>query len=192
MRPYLSRGWNTLMFLPWPRETTRCLSLHTERGSTTPRFDQTNTDAFESYEWFPVCHYFSLVFLQVTFKNDVTGEYLFYLVTFKTTAPGVLSSIELVTTVRRTVSSTVEVENPLNTTTCLTTECKCADISAPPQHTVPGQSKVNMDFYFFHTVKNTAVYTQTFPTLCSFSLGFPELRVPASASRRVYSAADSV
>lgn len=79
---------------------------------------------------------------QVTFRNVVSGEYLFYLVTFEATSPGVLSTIKLVTAVRRTASATVQVENPLSTATCLTTECKCPDISAPPQHTVPGQSKV--------------------------------------------------
>ncbi|KAI3370854.1 hypothetical protein L3Q82_007371 [Scortum barcoo] len=73
---------------------------------------------------------------KVTFRNMVSGEYLFYLVTFKATSPGVLSTIELETTVRRTASVTVQVENPLTTATCLSTECKCADISAPPQHTV--------------------------------------------------------
>lgn len=80
---------------------------------------------------------------QVTFRNVVSGEYLFYLVTFEATSPGVLSTIKLVTAVRQTASATVQVENPLSTATCLTTECKCPDISAPPQHTVPGQSKVD-------------------------------------------------
>lgn len=80
---------------------------------------------------------------QVTFRNEVTGEYLFYLVTFRATSPGVLSTVELETAVRRMVSGTIEVENPLTTSTCLTTECKCPEISAPPQHTVPGQSKVS-------------------------------------------------
>ncbi|XP_026221932.1 hydrocephalus-inducing protein homolog [Anabas testudineus] len=85
---------------------------------------------------------------RVTFHNEVTGEYLFYLATFKATSPGVLSTIELVTTVRRTVSATVQVENPLTMATCLTTECKCADISAPLQHTVPGQSKSSLTFEY--------------------------------------------
>ncbi|KAF3854415.1 hypothetical protein F7725_022470 [Dissostichus mawsoni] len=78
---------------------------------------------------------------KVTFHDEVSGEYLFYLVTFKATPPGVLSTMELVTAVRQTASATVQVENPLTTVTCLTTECKCPDISAPAQHTVPGQSK---------------------------------------------------
>ncbi|KAF3689156.1 Hydrocephalus-inducing protein Hy-3 [Channa argus] len=85
---------------------------------------------------------------KVTFNNERTGEYLFFLINFKATLPGVLSIIELVTTVRRTVSATVQVENPLTTSICLTTECKCVDISAPHQHTVPGQSKCSLSFEY--------------------------------------------
>ncbi|XP_029009061.1 hydrocephalus-inducing protein homolog isoform X2 [Betta splendens] len=85
---------------------------------------------------------------KVTFHNEVTGEYLFYNIIFKALSPGVLSTIELVATVRRTVSATIEVENPLTTATCLSVECKCADISAPPRHTVPGQSKGSLSFEY--------------------------------------------
>ncbi|KAI3370851.1 hypothetical protein L3Q82_007368 [Scortum barcoo] len=106
---------------------------------------------------------------KVTFRNMVSGEYLFYLVTFKATSPGVLSTIELETTVRRTASATVQVENPLTTATCLSTECKCADISAPPQHTVPGQSKGSLSFEYqpLHAGETTARLT-----LCNNELGF--------------------
>lgn len=86
---------------------------------------------------------------QVTFRNVASGEYLYYLVTFEVTPPEVLSTIKLVTAVRRMASATVQVENPLTTATCLTTECKCPDISAPSQHTVPGQSKVETEYFLF-------------------------------------------
>lgn len=85
---------------------------------------------------------------KVTFRNEGSGEYLFYLVTFKATPPGVLSTITLATAVHRTASATVQVENPLTTATCLTTECKCPEISAPPQHTVPGQSTGSLSFEY--------------------------------------------
>ena len=137
----------------WPRETTRCLSLHTKRGSTTPRFDDTHILEVRSecIFWILSSHHPNS-FPQVTFLDEVTDEYMFYLVTFKATSPGVLSTIELVTTVRRTATATVQVENPLTTATCLSTECKCADISAPLQHTLSGQSKVITVDIFSHTV----------------------------------------
>ncbi|XP_029378255.1 hydrocephalus-inducing protein homolog [Echeneis naucrates] len=106
---------------------------------------------------------------KVTFHNEMTEEYMFYLVTFKATTPGVLSTIELVTTVRRTASATIQVENPLTTATCLTTECKCADISIPAQHTVPGQSKGCLSFEYqpLREGESTARLT-----LCSNDLGY--------------------
>lgn len=82
-----------------------------------------------------------LVF-QVTFQNATSGEYLFYLVTFESLPAGPLSTVELVATVREKVSGSVTVENPLSSATCLTLECKCPEISAPAEHTLPGESKV--------------------------------------------------
>ncbi|KAM7396206.1 hypothetical protein PAMP_019263 [Pampus punctatissimus] len=106
---------------------------------------------------------------KVTFRNEVSGEYLFYLITFKATSPRTLSTIELVTAVRRRVSATVHVENPLTTATCLTTECKYPDISAPPKHTVPGQSKgaVSFEYQPLRAGESTARLT-----LCSDELGY--------------------
>ncbi|XP_030281249.1 hydrocephalus-inducing protein homolog isoform X1 [Sparus aurata] len=105
---------------------------------------------------------------KVTFRNVASGEYLYYLVTFEVTPPEVLSTIKLVTAVRRMASATVQVENPLTTATCLTTECKCPDISAPSQHTVPGQSKGSMSFEYqpMRVGESTARLT-----LCSNDLG---------------------
>ncbi|GAA6221266.1 hydrocephalus-inducing protein homolog [Lates japonicus] len=98
---------------------------------------------------------------KVTFLNEVTAEYMFFLITFKATSPGVLSTIELVTTVRQTTSATVQVENPLTTVASFTTECKCTEISARPQHTVPGQSKGSVCFKYqpLHAGKSTARLT---------------------------------
>lgn len=78
----------------------------------------------------------------MTFRNVTSSEYLYYLVTFEATSPGVLSTIKLVTAVRRVASASVSVENPLSVPVSFTTECKSSDISAPPQTTVPGNSKV--------------------------------------------------
>uniref|UniRef100_A0A8D3BS88 HYDIN axonemal central pair apparatus protein n=1 Tax=Scophthalmus maximus TaxID=52904 RepID=A0A8D3BS88_SCOMX len=101
---------------------------------------------------------------KVTFRNEATDEYLFYIVTFKATPPGVLATIELVTTVRRTTSATVQVENPLTTN-----ESKCADINAPPQHTVPPQSKDSLSFQY--QPLRAGVSTARL-TLCSADLGY--------------------
>ncbi|XP_077372587.1 hydrocephalus-inducing protein homolog [Festucalex cinctus] len=83
---------------------------------------------------------------KVTFLNEASREYLFYIVNFKVTSPMELSTIELVSNVREKTSATIEVENPLTTAICLSVDCKCPDISAPSQHTVPGMSKGALTF----------------------------------------------
>ncbi|XP_061629909.1 hydrocephalus-inducing protein homolog [Phyllopteryx taeniolatus] len=83
---------------------------------------------------------------KVTFLNEASGEYLFYIINFKVTSPVDLSTVELVSNVREKTSATIEVENPLNTPICLTVDCKSPDISAPSLHTVPGMSKGALTF----------------------------------------------
>ncbi|KAI4885088.1 hypothetical protein NFI96_023140 [Prochilodus magdalenae] len=80
-------------------------------------------------------------FLQVTFKNEVTGEYLFYYLNFKATPPGVISTVEMVTAARQTTSSFVTVDNPLPTSLVFSTECRSTDIFVSPQLSVPALSK---------------------------------------------------
>ncbi|XP_035521672.1 hydrocephalus-inducing protein homolog [Morone saxatilis] len=98
---------------------------------------------------------------KVTFRNVVSNEYLFYLVTFKATPPGALTTIDMVTAVRRKTTATVEVENPLTTAACLTIECKCPEISVPPQHILPEQSKGSLSFEYqpLHAGESTARLT---------------------------------
>ncbi|XP_049580395.1 hydrocephalus-inducing protein homolog [Syngnathus scovelli] len=85
---------------------------------------------------------------KVTFLNEASGEYLFYIINFKVTSPVDLTTIELVSNVREKTSATIDVENPLNTPICLTVDCKCPDINAPSLHTVPGMSKGALTFYY--------------------------------------------
>lgn len=80
--------------------------------------------------------------LQVTFRNETTQEFLFYLVTFKVIPCGPLGTIELMTPVRQSTSSSVKVENPLHVPVTFNTDCKVPDINIPPQFIVPAQSEV--------------------------------------------------
>ncbi|XP_057693166.1 hydrocephalus-inducing protein homolog isoform X2 [Corythoichthys intestinalis] len=83
---------------------------------------------------------------KVTFLNESSGEYLFYIINFKVTSPADLSKVELVSNVREKAYATIEVENPLSTPICLTVDCKCPEVSAPSLHTVPGMSKGALTF----------------------------------------------
>lgn len=119
----------------------------------------------------------------MTFLNEASGEYLFYIINFKVTSPVDLSVVELVSNVREKTSATIEVENPLTTPICLTVDCKCPDISAPSLHTVPGMSKVK--HYTGHT-QRALVWTHKH-CLCVLSLIrvlSPSTTSPSVSARR--------
>ncbi len=80
---------------------------------------------------------------QVTFKNEQTGEYQYYYVQFKATAPGVITTIELSTPVRQSTSRTITVHNPLLTPVNFQTNCNVQDVNLPPQFIVPPSSNVS-------------------------------------------------
>ncbi|NXE09199.1 HYDIN protein, partial [Lophotis ruficrista] len=80
----------------------------------------------------------------VTFLNEVTKEYLFYMVTFKATASGPISTVEMTTAVRQRVSSTVKVDNPLPVPVTFAIDCKVPDVSVPPHFTVPARSEADL------------------------------------------------
>ncbi|XP_064315287.1 hydrocephalus-inducing protein homolog [Phalacrocorax carbo] len=84
----------------------------------------------------------------VTFLNEVTKEYLFYMVTFKATASGPISTIEVTTAVRQRVSSTIKVDNPLPVPVMFAVECKVPDVNVPPHFTVPAESEVDLVFEY--------------------------------------------
>eukprot|EP00063_Salmo_salar_P029727 XP_014004562.1 PREDICTED: hydrocephalus-inducing protein homolog isoform X1 [Salmo salar] len=85
---------------------------------------------------------------KVTFRNESTGEYLFYYLNFKATAPGVISTIEMVTPVRQTASASVRVENPLPISLFFSAECRSPDVSVPPQLSTPALSKATLSFEY--------------------------------------------
>ncbi|XP_074748293.1 hydrocephalus-inducing protein homolog isoform X5 [Strix uralensis] len=84
----------------------------------------------------------------VTFLNEVTKEYLFYMVTFKATASGPISTVEVTSAVRQRVSATVKVDNPLPVPVTFAVGCKVPDVSVPPQFTVPAQSEADLVFEY--------------------------------------------
>ncbi|NXS60518.1 HYDIN protein, partial [Brachypteracias leptosomus] len=84
----------------------------------------------------------------VTFLNEVTKEYLFYMVTFKATASGPVSTVEMTTAVRQRVSSSVKVDNPLPVPVTFAVDCKLPDVNVPPHFTVPAQSEADLVFEY--------------------------------------------
>ncbi|KAL0967857.1 hypothetical protein UPYG_G00258430 [Umbra pygmaea] len=85
---------------------------------------------------------------KVTFRNESSGEFLFYLLNFKATAPGVISTIDMVTPVRQTAYASVWVDNPLSVSAAFSVECRNPDISVPPQLSVLPLSKAALSFEY--------------------------------------------
>lgn len=85
---------------------------------------------------------------KVTFKNDQTGEYLFYNISFKATPPGVIETIDLTTPVRKSVPHRVSVVNPLPTQVTFRTSVNVNDISLPSTFDVGAESEGSCMFEF--------------------------------------------
>ncbi|NXC39739.1 HYDIN protein, partial [Penelope pileata] len=86
--------------------------------------------------------------IMVTFLNEETEEYLFYVITFKATASGPLGTVEVSTAVRQNVSSTIKVDNPLPVPVVFDIDCKVPDVTVPPIFTVPAESEANLVFEY--------------------------------------------
>ncbi|XP_003791425.1 hydrocephalus-inducing protein homolog isoform X2 [Otolemur garnettii] len=85
---------------------------------------------------------------KVIFRNEATGEFLFYTVTFKVIPSGIIKTIEMVTPVRQNTSASIKVENPLPYSVTFATECRVPDISLPIQFAVPANSEAMFTFEF--------------------------------------------
>ncbi|KAJ7360567.1 hypothetical protein OS493_015671 [Desmophyllum pertusum] len=78
---------------------------------------------------------------KVVFRNEQSGEYLFYYVTFKAVPPGVMATIDLATPIRKSTSHVVTLHNPLSIPVTFNSQCSVADIQLPPSFTVPPLSE---------------------------------------------------
>jgi hydrocephalus-inducing protein len=80
--------------------------------------------------------------MQVIFRNEVTNEFLFYMVSFRVTPSGIIKTIEMTSPIRQSTSASIKVENPLPYSVTFSTECRVSDISLPSQFAVPANSEV--------------------------------------------------
>jgi len=85
---------------------------------------------------------------KVTFKNEQSGEYQFYYVTFRVSSPGSIGTIDLTTPVRQSVSHVVTITNPLLNLVNFQSNCNITDINLPPQLSVPPQSEGSCTFEY--------------------------------------------
>jgi hypothetical protein len=76
---------------------------------------------------------------KIIFKNEQNQEYCYWNITFKSTTPGVLSTLDLSTIVRQTTTKELIIYNPLPVTVNFNSSCSHGDISVP--HSFVAQAK---------------------------------------------------
>ncbi|XP_040838338.1 hydrocephalus-inducing protein homolog isoform X1 [Ochotona curzoniae] len=85
---------------------------------------------------------------KVIFRNEVTSEFLYYMVSFRVTPSGVIKTLEMTSPVRQSATTSIKVENPLPYSVTFATECRVPDISLPSQFSVPANSEGTFSFEF--------------------------------------------
>ena len=88
--------------------------------------------------------------MKVTFKNEKSGEFLSYSVTFKAVQrpDNILESIKLTCPVRRSIQRKIILKNPLNYQLTFTTECKVGDIYLPQTIMVPANDSFALNIEY--------------------------------------------
>ncbi|KAJ3332957.1 hypothetical protein HDU76_012454, partial [Blyttiomyces sp. JEL0837] len=76
---------------------------------------------------------------KVIFRNEQTQEFLFYNLTFKSTPPGIISTLEMTTVVRQLCTKEIVVSNPLQTPVTFSAACNHPDVNIP--HSLVVQSR---------------------------------------------------
>ena len=82
------------------------------------------------------------------FKNEQTGEYLFYHVTFKSTAPGIMKTLSLTSQVRKSVSDHIYITNPLHNPVTMSVTCNVPDIALPSSFIIGAHSEGKCTFEY--------------------------------------------
>ncbi|KAJ3206444.1 hypothetical protein HDU82_004517 [Entophlyctis luteolus] len=77
---------------------------------------------------------------KVIFKNEQTQEFLFYNLMIKSTPPGTIATIDMVTAVRQICCRDIIISNPLSTPVTFNTSCNHSDISTPHSFVVQAKS----------------------------------------------------
>ncbi|KAL5255873.1 hypothetical protein ACHWQZ_G011188 [Mnemiopsis leidyi] len=86
---------------------------------------------------------------KITFKNEQSGEFQFYFVTYKVSTAGVIDTIKLTAPVRQSVSHTIPLYNPLSVSVTLNTQLhNSTEISLLPTFTVPASSEGLFSFEY--------------------------------------------
>jgi hypothetical protein len=87
--------------------------------------------------------------VKAIFKNEASQEYLYYVINLKTTAAGILETIDLVTPVRREITREITISNPLMTPVSFTTSVGSTDVTVPHSLTIQPRFVIFSSLMFF-------------------------------------------
>jgi len=86
--------------------------------------------------------------LRVTFTNEKTREYVFYMVKYTVTAPVVMGVIPLETLVRSPVAHTIAIENPTDDTVTIVSSCDSSAVKVPAELHISPHSDVQCQIHY--------------------------------------------
>jgi hypothetical protein len=73
---------------------------------------------------------------KIMFRNEQSQEFTFWNINFKSTPPGILSTLEMNTSVRQACIKEVMIHNPLSTAAVFGSACPSADVTVPHTFTI--------------------------------------------------------
>lgn len=104
---------------------------------------------FNGHQNDSLLQFMTFISSQITFKNEQSGEFQFYYVTYKVSAAGIIDTIKLTAPVRQSVSHTIPLYNPLSVSVTLNTQLQnSTEISLLPTFTVPANSEGLFSFEY--------------------------------------------
>lgn len=85
---------------------------------------------------------------KVIFKNEKTGEYVYYELIFKSIKASSIQTIELVTQVRVPIRKSIDLDNPLPNPVTFTPVCSNPEIQFPPNITITAKGQGDFTFEY--------------------------------------------
>lgn len=74
--------------------------------------------------------------VKIIFKNELSQEFIFFNLTFKSTPPGVISTLEMVTVARQAITKDITIMNPLVVPVTFSTSCNHPEVTIPHSFTI--------------------------------------------------------
>ena len=118
-----------------PDKLDASIKLHGPEYIDVPALDTVN------YELTFSSHKEGNLSAKLYFKNEVTNEYILYMVKFKTTQQTTFETISMNSLVRNAATHNIQIFNPMQTPAQFQSECKVTDVSVPSMFTIPPQTK---------------------------------------------------